>query len=494
MPRGALLCSLDVKSLYTNIGHIQGVYACAYLLNLHRPRDAIPSNQSIIGLLNLVLKKNAFEFNGDYYLQISGTAMGTKCAPSFANLTMHKFELDFVYNYRLKPLCYYRFIDDIFFIWTHGREELDNFIQHLNGCHPTIKFTSEISDKEIAFLDTTTYITPDGDLKHTLYCKPTDKHNYLLFDSCHPKHTQRGIPYSQFLRLRTICTDLSEFDKHAIYIGSHFARRDYPPDLIEENLLRARRLDRQALLVPPANNNLAPNDTNEESFFLTTTYNPANPHMRDLIATTWDLLKEDEDTMALHPRKIIYGNRRAKNLKDILTKARISYHWNDSDNAPTLPLSQSTNACNRRNCRYCPLINTTDQIVNKYNGRPYTILHDLTCRSNNLVYVITCKVCGIQYVGETYRCLYERLQGHFGDVDRKDLRKTIGKHYNLPGHNGWRDMSISGIYYCRLSRGTPNNIGRAAQAQRRRIEDHYIGQLNTLAPMGLNRREDMNSN
>jgi len=35
--------------------------------------------------------------------------------------------------------------DDIFVIWTEGREELDEFINHLNSCHQTIKCTVKIS-------------------------------------------------------------------------------------------------------------------------------------------------------------------------------------------------------------------------------------------------------------------------------------------------------------------------------------------------------------
>ena len=71
--------------------------------------------------------------------------MGTKLAPSFANLFMGYFEDKFIYSYRLQPLLWKRFIDDIFFIWTHGEDELLTFVQHLNDCHQTIKFTLETS-------------------------------------------------------------------------------------------------------------------------------------------------------------------------------------------------------------------------------------------------------------------------------------------------------------------------------------------------------------
>jgi hypothetical protein len=47
-----------------------------------------PSNISIIRLLNMVLIMNNFELNGDHYLQIGGTAMGTRAAPNYAITSM----------------------------------------------------------------------------------------------------------------------------------------------------------------------------------------------------------------------------------------------------------------------------------------------------------------------------------------------------------------------------------------------------------------------
>jgi hypothetical protein len=49
-------------------------------------------NPKSFPMLTMVLRKNNFTFNGDHYLQINGTAMGTKMAPSYANIFMGKFE------------------------------------------------------------------------------------------------------------------------------------------------------------------------------------------------------------------------------------------------------------------------------------------------------------------------------------------------------------------------------------------------------------------
>ena len=64
----------------------------------------------------------------------------------------------------------WRYIDDIFALWTHGEETLKEFIDDLNIAHSTIKFTSEWSYTQIPFLDTLVSVK-DGalstDLKRT---------------------------------------------------------------------------------------------------------------------------------------------------------------------------------------------------------------------------------------------------------------------------------------------------------------------------------------
>ncbi len=121
-----------------------------------------PKNIELLHLLSLVLSCNNFEFNGEHFLQTQGVAMVTKCAPTIANLTMGDFEDRHVYTYHLQPLIWYRFIDDIFMIWTHGPEALDAFIQHLNSAHRTIKFTHEISITQISFLNILIKKNEDG--------------------------------------------------------------------------------------------------------------------------------------------------------------------------------------------------------------------------------------------------------------------------------------------------------------------------------------------
>ena len=97
-------------------------------------------------------------------------------------------------------------MDDIFFLWEHGEEKLKSFIDTINKMHPTITLTADWSKTSIIFLDVTVSITK-GIIETDLYVKPTDSHQYLLSSSCHSFYCKKGIPYSQALRLKRICSN-----------------------------------------------------------------------------------------------------------------------------------------------------------------------------------------------------------------------------------------------------------------------------------------------
>ncbi len=154
---------------------------------------------------NWYLTQNNFQLAGQNYVQILGTAMGTRMAPSGACLFMGRLEEERLSSASHKPLVWLRYIDDIFLIWTHGQEELDRFITLCNSRHATIKFTSEQSFESISLLDVMVNLS-EGHLQTDLYAKPTDTRQYLEWSSCHPKHTKLSLPYGLAFRLRRICS------------------------------------------------------------------------------------------------------------------------------------------------------------------------------------------------------------------------------------------------------------------------------------------------
>ena len=163
-------------------------------------------------LADCVLKNNIFEHNLSFFKQLRGTAIGTKMAPPYAIIFMGDLKERILQNFSFKPLVWWRYIDDIFLLWQHGEEKLKEFLDILNGYHPSIKFTSKCSRKQIDFLDAE--IIKEGNRLITdAFVKSTDTHQYLHATSCHVYHSKKSIPYIQALRFNRICSVNHFFDK-----------------------------------------------------------------------------------------------------------------------------------------------------------------------------------------------------------------------------------------------------------------------------------------
>ena len=104
---------MNVKSLYTIIPNNEGLHALKHFLDRREKQD--PPTSTLVRLAELVLSHNHFEFNGDYFNQIRGVAMGTKMGPSYACLFMGYIEEEFHKQYN-GPVPFFRkcYIDDIF--------------------------------------------------------------------------------------------------------------------------------------------------------------------------------------------------------------------------------------------------------------------------------------------------------------------------------------------------------------------------------------------
>ena len=109
-------------------------------------------------------EENSFQFNGENS-EIHGTAMGTKMVVASWQKSKQKCLLN---ESKIKPKVWKRYIDDVFSLWHVNRQDIDLFIEQAYTFYPTIKFTAEISEKEITFLDTVVY-KAERFLKEAIY-------------------------------------------------------------------------------------------------------------------------------------------------------------------------------------------------------------------------------------------------------------------------------------------------------------------------------------
>ena len=198
-----LLVSFGVVSLYTSIPHELGLTAIEYWIDNYTTSLPRPfSKEFILEAISLVLNENTVSFDNKHYRQLQGTAMGTKMAPTYATLVMGYLEANLYRKYeetfgKIEAEefinIFKRFLNDCFLFWKRSIEDLHKFHNIINNLHEKIQFTMEKHESKIPFLDVLVYM--EGRKLHTvIFYKKTDTHQYLNFNSCHPKHTKQNIP------------------------------------------------------------------------------------------------------------------------------------------------------------------------------------------------------------------------------------------------------------------------------------------------------------
>ena len=433
---GAILVSIDVVGLYPHIPHNEGLEAIRKILNT-RTNQAIPTDD-IVNLAELVLRNNNFEFDGKHFLQKRGTAIGTRMAPAYANIFMHDLESRLLDLAPVKPYLWLRYIDDIFMIWTAGEDQLQEFLEWINHdqYHDTIKFTWDWSRKNVNYLDVRV-INNNGVIDTDLYTKPTDKHQYLFRTSCHPQGCKKSIPFAQALRLRRICSTSEAFEQRAADLTKFLVYRGYREKFVHDQINRARLLDREELLTP------RPKATKNRIPFVVT-YHPGLPNIGGILRELHPFLKYSERCRQAIKDVPMMAFRRPKSLQDYLVRAKLR------------PLVQNpggnrgTHKCTSNRCDVCNYLAVGDSFSSHVTGTSYTVNHRLDCNSRNVVYLINCKVCGLQYVGSTttkFRLRFNnhksRLRAHSKmSAANKGKDDTIYKHFHSDEHQGLRDIEV----------------------------------------------------
>ena len=175
--------------------------------------------------------------------------MGTICAPAYANIFMDQFEKQHIYPYiKNKSILYLQYINDIFMIWTGTKQELLIFLEMLNSKQKTIKFKHKTSHSNTSFLDTLIYKNKKSTLQTTVYQKPTDQQSYFHAHSDHPKSLKISIPYSQVLRIKTICSTLPKYKKHCAILKQNFTERGFEENILKDEIDQVDNIDQKDLL------------------------------------------------------------------------------------------------------------------------------------------------------------------------------------------------------------------------------------------------------
>ena len=376
----------------------------------------------LLEALKLILDHNTFLFNGQNYLQISGTAMGTKVAPTYATLVMGFIEnrmyqiMEVNFDQEFSEYIKYqwkRYLDDCFIIWNKSENDLLSFHNILNSIHQSIKFTIESNNHELPFLDILV-IKTDSKISTDIYFKNTDTHQYLNLRSCHPSHIKRNIPFCLARRLCTIVSDMDTRNLRLEELRVYLKKQNYPISLINAGIEKAKAIPISKLRTTVRR------ERNENVIPFVSTHNPHNPNIFGVIKASLPILHGTEQLKTLYPEQIMLKSKRQpKNLKKILTRARFN-----GDQTHTYKVS----TCNDKRCGLCKFINIGTQLTLS-NGKIIRPNSDFNCGSENLIYCVVCDNCNETYIGQTGNSLRERFRVH-----RQQIRDPTVRQIDLSEH------------------------------------------------------------
>ena len=288
------LVTFDKANMYTNIDNDLWLVAIIYWLQQY-PELIVRNLPSdfICEALTIILQYNTFIFNQVNYIQIRGTAMGTKVAPKYVTLVMGYLE-NKLYNiienkYGLDHknkivTSWKRYLDDCFIIWDERIDKIDNLFEILQTLHTNIKFTIKSSKTSNNFLDIHISVN-DYKISTDIYCKPTDSQQYVHFKSCHPPHTKQNIPFNLVRRICTIVADKEQRQRRLIELQTNLTKQGYPETLTQNCIASSN-------VIPLAElrKEKEPKSNDNKILAFVSTFNPRNPNFLSIIKKTFLLL------------------------------------------------------------------------------------------------------------------------------------------------------------------------------------------------------------
>ena len=229
------MVSYDVMSLFTNIPLDETINIAVEILLKSKP-DIKVSRSELKSLFVYATSKSHFLFDGQYYDQIDGVAMGSPLGPVLANLFMAYHEKSWIENYSSTPIFYKRYVDDIFCL-LENEMEAKKFLDYLNKKHPSIKFTMETEvNKCIPFLDVLITSTNDGTITTSVYRKSTFMGLFLNFVSFTPMLYKLGLIKTLIDRVYKICHDTLTFNSEIAKVKEYLCKNSYPPQLVDKQI------------------------------------------------------------------------------------------------------------------------------------------------------------------------------------------------------------------------------------------------------------------
>ncbi|XP_053553137.1 uncharacterized protein LOC128644617 [Bombina bombina] len=418
--------------------------------------------------------------------------MGAKFAPSYANLYMGWWEAAHVYGdsnpHKEHIIFYGRYIDDLLVVWDGDVELARDFVSNININNMNLKFTSHVSLDHIEFLDVDiTVDTVQQTVNTSVYRKPTGGNTILNYKSSHPQHVKKGIPKGQYIRTKRLCSDRQTFEKQCQILEDRLLQRNYPLPLLKKTKEDVEKIPRENLLIYKRKTNKQSfnkqNKQRESKIVFSTPYSLEYHKICDIIKQSLPILATDTSLEHIAVEGCRYVARKSKTIGNIIAPSDLA-----SVNTRTwLPQRFGFFKCRAQKCKTCSHVVEGMNFTSTTTNRTYNIRYNLNCKSNHVIYLLTCRGCNIQYVGKTKRLVRDRAQEHIRDIEDPDIFTPVARHFKSEHSGNAALMFIQAIDHVPPHKRGGDRIQRLDYK-----EAQWIFLLNTRHPHGINKESDVN--
>jgi len=225
----------DINSLYTNIDTNDGLEQVQAFLNLQGV--SARHSQLIMKLLEFVMRNSYLQYRDGVWHQKDGTAMGTSCAPPYANIVVYMRErivlADMQTDRQLVHL-YCRFLDDVFaYMAAHA---VDEFKHRMNSLHPKLRFDFVVDEKEASFLDLRihkgTRFNATGVFDLSVHQKKMNLYLYIPYRSFHTDAMKRSFILTELMRYIRNSSSVQDYNALRSLFYQRLRDRGYPSAFI----------------------------------------------------------------------------------------------------------------------------------------------------------------------------------------------------------------------------------------------------------------------
>ena len=279
-----------------------------------------------------------------------------------------------------------------------------------------VEFKFEYSREKIQFLDLEISIE-NGKLETNLYVKPTNLQLFLDYCSNHPEHCKQSIVYSQALRVLERCSKPEDSQQNLEKLANKFKDKNYPDALVEKNISKAKKSDRQSIL---RKRKVTKQDNKVRMIF---THNQSNPPVNQWIRECKKHLVRNDQAKQMG-ENIQVGWKQPKNLK------RTVCGINKGGSRP--PPSENPGCSKCGHCKVsCPILQEGKYFESTNTGKRYIIRSQMNCDSSFVIYLATCQRCRGQYIGKSQTKFKIRHSNHKREI--KNKIGGLGHHYGGGG-------------------------------------------------------------